>query len=116
MSLYFDKERTSNCVIPLLRLAATYLLTASFVANFTLSKALLMHMLNFGLDLLVLIAYATFLDHIILPSAQNRLAMLQPTTKITPSNKKNQQNEIKTRAEKELSRKIKVVPILLCYL
>jgi len=86
MSLYSNKERTLNCVIPLPRLAAINLLMVSFVANFIFSKASLVHMLNFGFDLLVFIAYATSLDRIILPSTQNKLAMLQTTTKITPSN------------------------------
>ncbi len=75
-----------------------------------------MHMLNFGFDLLVYIAYATSFDCIILPSAQNILTILQTTTKIMSSNFKKQQNEIKTIVGRKLNRGIKVVPILLCYL
>jgi len=116
MSLYSKKEKTFNCVIPLPRLATTYLLTTSFIANFILSNASSVHMLNFGLDLLVYIAYATFLDCILLLSAQNRLALLQTTTKIMSSNSKNQQNEIKTVVGRKLNRGIKVFPIFLCYL
>jgi hypothetical protein len=116
MILYSNKEKTSNYVIPLPKLIVRDLLMASFIANFILSKASSMHMLNFGFDLLVYIAYATSFDCIILPSAQNILTILQTTTKIMSSNFKKQQNEIKTIVGRKLNRGIKVVPILLCYL
>jgi hypothetical protein len=58
---------------------------ASFGANFILSKALLVHMFNFGLDLPIFATCATSVHHIIQVSTQNRLVMLQTTTKITPS-------------------------------
>jgi hypothetical protein len=59
---------------------------ASFRANFTISKALLLvHTFNFGPDLPVFATFAAFVDHIIQLSTQNGLVMLQTTTKITPS-------------------------------
>jgi hypothetical protein len=85
-------------------------------SQFHFLKGIVNAYVEFGLDLLVFITYVTSFDRIILPSAQNRLAMLQTTIKITLSNLKTQQNEIKTRVRRELSRGIKVVPTLLCYL
>jgi hypothetical protein len=58
---------------------------ASFEANFTLAKVLLVHMLNFGPDLPVFATCIASLNHIIQPSTQNKLVMLQTTTKITQS-------------------------------
>jgi len=57
----------------------------SFEANFTLSKALLVHMLNFGPDLPIFATCAASINHIIQPSTKNKLVMLQTTTKIIPS-------------------------------
>ncbi len=73
MNFSFNKENTSNYVIPLPRPTTTDLLMASFTTNFILSRVSLVCMLNFGPNLLVSTTCTTFLDYIILLKPQNKL-------------------------------------------
>ncbi len=81
MSLSFDKEKTFDCEIPVPRLASIDLLMVSFTTNFTLSKALLVCMLNFGPTLLVSAIIVAFFYLITLPNAQKRLTISYVTSK-----------------------------------